>query len=177
VTWVVRHLKFIDESGVHLGLTRLWGRAAPGERVVDAVPSHSGQHSSLLAAIGLTGVEAPWLLDGAVDREAFEVYVKQVLAPTLVPGDSLVMDNLSAHTGAAIQAPITARGAHVEFLPPYSPDFNPIEACWSKIKTILRTVKARTLDELLQVLQPALASITESDALAWFAHCGYPGSS
>ena len=177
MTWVVAHLKFIDESGVHLGLTRLWGRAAPGERVVDAVPSHAGQHWSLLAAIGLTGVEAPWLLDGAVDREAFEVYVKQVLAPTLVPGDIVVMDNLPAHKGAAIQAAITARGAHVEFLPPYSPDFNPIEECWSKIKTILRTVKARTLDELIQALKLAFAAITESDALAWFAHCGYPVNS
>jgi transposase len=172
-TWVVTHLKCIDESGVHLGLTRLWGRAAPGERVVDAVPSHAGQHWTLLAAIGLTGLEAPWLLDGAVDRKAFEVYVKQVLAPTLVPGDIVVMDNLPAHKGTVIQSAITARGARIEFLPPYSPDFNPIEECWSKIKTILRTAKARTLDELLPALKLAFASITERDALAWFAHCGY----
>jgi DDE superfamily endonuclease len=94
---VVTHLNCIDESGGHLGLTRLWGRAAPGERGVEAVPSHARQHWTLLAAIGLTGLEAPWLLDGAVDRKAFEVYVQQVLAPTLVPGDIVVMDNLPAH--------------------------------------------------------------------------------
>jgi transposase len=100
--------------------------------------------------------------------------VKQVLVPTLSPGDVVVLDNLPAHKSAVIQAAITARGARVEFLPSYSPDFNPIEEGWSKIKTILRTVKARTLDELLQALKLALASITERDTLAWFAHCGYP---
>jgi len=174
VDGVLTHLKFIDESGVHLGLTRLFGRATPGERVVDAVPSHSGQHFSLLASIGLTGVQAPWLLEGAVDRDALEVYVKQVLGPTLVPGDIVVMDNLPAHKGSTIQDAIMERGARVEFLPPYSPDFNPIELCWSKIKTILRTAKARTLDELMEALKVAFSSITESDALAWFVHCGYP---
>ena len=103
--------------------------------------------------------------------------MKQVLAPTLIPGDIVVIDNLPAHKGAAIQVAIMARGARVEFLPPYSPDFNPIEEGWSKIKTILRTAKARTLDELIQALKLAFAAITERDALAWSAHCGCPVNS
>jgi len=174
VHWLAEHLKFIDETGIHMGMTRLFGRALPGKRVVDAVPSHSGQHFTLLATIGLTGVFAPWMLEGAVDGAAFEVYVREVLGPTLVPGDIVVMDNLSAHKASAITATITARDARVEFLPPYSSDWNPIEPCWSKIKTVLRTAKARTFDELMAALKTALASITEQDARAWFAYCGYP---
>jgi transposase len=174
VSWLAKHLKFIDETGIHLGMTRLYGRALPGERVVDAVPSHSGQHFTLLATIGLTGVSAPWVLEGAVDGAAFEVYVRDVLGPTLVSGDIVLMDNLSAHKAPAITAVIMAHDARVEFLPPYSSDWNPIEQCWSKIKTVLRTAKSRTFDELIEALKTALASITEQDARAWFAYCGYP---
>ena len=129
MSWLAKHLKFIDETGIHLGMTRLYGRALPGERVVDAVPSHSGQHFTLLATMGLTGVSAPWVLEGAVDGTAFEVYVRDVLGPTLVSGDSVLMDNLSAHKAPAITAVIMARDARVEFLPPYSSDWNPIEQC------------------------------------------------
>jgi transposase len=171
--YALKHLKFIDESGAYLGMTRLFGRAAPGKRVVDATPGHSGEHYTLVSTLSLAGISAPWLLPGAMNSDAFNVYVVQVLAPTLRPGDVVVLDNLSSHKAAGIQAAIEARGAKLLFLPPYSPDLNPIELCWSKIKTILRTAKARTADALLEAFAHALASISSQDPRAWFAHCGY----
>jgi transposase len=170
---LIRRLKFIDESGAHLGLTRLFGRAAPGERVVDASPGHSGPHYTLVAALGWRALEAPWVLKGAMDGTAFAAYVEHVLAPTLRRGDIVVLDNLSAHKGECARQLIEARGARLEYLPPYSPDFNPIELCWSKIKTALRAAKARTFDALVDAVADALCSVTRSDIHAWFAHCGY----
>jgi transposase len=172
-SYAVKHLKFIDESGAHLGLTRLFGRAAPGQRVLEATPGHSGEHYTLVSALSCNGISAPWLLPGAMNSEAFNVYVVQVLVPTLLPGDVVLIDNLSSHKGLSIQAAIEARGARLFFLPPYSPDLNPIELCWSKIKAALRTAKARTGEALLDAFANALASISTHDALAWFAHCGY----
>jgi transposase len=169
----VKHLKYIDESGAHLGMTRLFGRAAPGQRVVDATPGHSGEHYTLVSALSIEGISAPWFLPGAMNSDAFNVYVTQVLVPTLVPGDVVVLDNLSSHKAAQIKEAIEARGARLMFLPPYSPDFNPIELCWSKIKTWLRTAKARTTEALLEAFAQALASISAQDAVAWFACCGY----
>jgi len=171
--YAVQHLKFIDESGAHLGMTRLFGRAAPGQRVVDATPGHSGQHYTLVSTLSLAGVSAPWFLPGAMNSAAFTVYVSQVLAPTLVRGDVVLLDNLSSHKAVAIAAAIEARGATLLFLPPYSPDFNPIELCWSKVKAVLRTARARTAEALLDAFANALASISLHEALAWFAHCGY----
>jgi transposase len=170
---VIQRLKFIDESGANLGLTRLFGRAAPGERVIDASPGHSGPHYTLVATLGWQALEAPWVLKGAMDGRAFEVYVEQVLLPTLQRGDIVVLDNLSAHKGERIRELIEACGAHLEYLPPYSPDFNPIELCWSKIKTALRAAKARTFDALVDAVADALRSVSQSDIRAWFAHCGY----
>lgn len=171
--FVLEHLLFIDESGVNLALTRTHGRAAPGERVVEGVPQNYGSNFTLLAALGLSGLSAPWMLEGSVDTESFQVYLKQVLGPTLRPGDIVVMDNLSVHKVSGLTELLTARGARLEYLPPYSPDLNPIEKCWSKIKTSLRKAKARTVEALEQALKEAFASITDSDARAWFAHCGY----
>ncbi len=170
---LVKRLKFIDESGSHLGLTRLCGRAAPGQRVVEATPGYSGPHYTLVATLGWKEVTAPWILEGAMNGVAFEAYVRSQLLPTLRRGDIVVLDNLSAHTGEIIRQLIEARGARVQFLPPYSSDLNPIELCWSKIKTALRTAKARTFDALLEALAKALRSISLSDIQAWFAHCGY----
>lgn len=167
-------MKVIDETGIHLGLTRLFGRAAPGQRVGEAVPSYSGTHLTLVAALGVTGVSAPWVVEGAVDGAVFEVYLRDVLGPTLGPGDMVVRDNLSVHKVAAVEATLRAYGARLEYLPPYSPDFNPIEPCWSKIKAALRTAKARTVRALLRALKTALLTITAADAQARFAHCGYP---
>jgi transposase len=170
---IAAHLKFIDESGAHLGLTRLFGRAAPGARVVEATPGFSGKHYTIIAALGLTAVTAAWLLEEAMTREAFDVYVTQVLAPTLQVGDVIWIDNLNVHKSDVARQAIEARGARLEFLPPYSPDLNPIEKCWAKVKTVLRRLKARTFDELLEALDMAFQTITPDDAHAWFAHCGY----
>lgn len=167
------HLKFIDESGAHLGLTRLFGRAAPGARVSEATPGYSGKHYTVVAALGLTQVSATWVLEGGMTGDAFELYVKQVLAPTLHPGDVVLIDNLNVHKSEIAQRLVAARGARLEFLPPYAPDLNPIELCWSKVKALLRKRKARTLDELIEALSIAFASITTEDLRAWFAHCGY----
>ena len=170
---VVQRLKFIDETGAHLGLTRLFGRATPGQRVVEATPGYSGPHYTVVAALGRSGVQAPWVFEGAMDGAAFETYVPQVLAPTLRRGDVVLIDNLSAHKSAVARRAIEARGARWVFLPPYSSDLNPIEQCWAKVKEALRTAKARTWDELVQTLGEALRSVTPEDATAWFAHCGY----
>lgn len=166
-------LHFLDEIGAHLGLTRLYGRAAPGKRVVEGTPGYSGPHYTIVAALSLAGVSAPWMLEGAMDGAAFRAYVEHELAPTLQPGDLVIVDNLSAHKDAQARACIEARGAQVVYLPPYSPDFNPIELCWAKVKQALRGAKARTFEELLVALRTALLSVTKAHALAWFAHCGY----
>jgi len=167
------HLKFIDEIGLHLGLTRLYGRAAPGERVTEGTPDYSGPHYTTLAAIGLRGVEAPWIFEGAMTTLAFQTYVEAELAPTLRHGDIVLADNLSAHKSPEAQRLIEARGAQLEFLPPYSSDFNPIELCWSKVKAALRAAKARTFADLLDALASALRSVSRADIQDWFAHCGY----
>jgi len=156
-----------------LNLTREFGRAVPGQRVVEGVPSAYGSNYTLVAVLGLSGVQAPWLLEGALDGETFRVYVEQVLAPVLQPGDILVMDNLRTHKVAGIAELVIARGARVEYLSPYSPDYNPIERCWSKIKTYLRHAKARTYEALEQAIKEALATITEADLRAWVKFCGY----
>jgi transposase len=166
-------LRFLDESGVHLGLTRLFGRAAPGERVVEGTPASSGPHYTVIASLGWGGVQAPWMLEGAMTGAAFETYVEHILAPTLRPKEIVLMDNLSAHKGPKVRALIEARGARLEYLPPYSSDWNPIEECWSKVKTALRAAKARTFEELLDALGDALRAVSPDDAAAWFAHCGY----
>lgn len=170
----ISRLRFIDESGNNLALTRLFGRAAPGQRIAEGVPQNRGENVTMLAAIGLSRVSAPMTVNGAVDGEVFLVYVREVLSPTLSEGEVVVMDNLSAHQVAGVREAIEAKGARLEYLPPYSPDYNPIEKCWSKLKTYLRRVKARTREALEAALKEALLTITEADARAWFAHCGYP---
>jgi transposase len=172
-TTIAEHLKFIDELGAHWGMTRLFGRAAPGQRVVEATSGYSGEHYTVVATLGLKGVTAPWIIEGAMNGIAFETYVEQVLLPTLQPGDLVVMDNLSAHKSAAIRSSIETRGAQLQWLPPYSPDLNPIELCWAKVKTVLRSLKARTFDALVDALADALSTINPADVIAWFAHCGY----
>ena len=165
--------KFLDESSVNTSLTRLYGRAAPGERVVDSAPLPSGPQTTTLAVMGLEGITAPLVLSGAVNGTVFYGYIQYCVAPTLQAGDVLFMDNLSAHRVAGIEYLIRARGAHLIYLPPYSSDFNPIEWAWSKIKTILRRLKARTFPDLIEALRRALLAITPQDAQGWFAHCGY----
>jgi transposase len=169
----VQHFKFLDESSINIDLTRLYGRAAPGERVVDSVPQPSGPQTTTLAVIGWTGISAPLVLSGPVNGTLFYGYVEQCVVPILQPGDILFMDNLSAHKVAGLDALIQARGACLIYLPPYSADFNPIELAWSKVKTVLRRLQARTIPDLIDALKHALQMITSHDIHAWFAHCGY----
>ena len=171
--WLVQHLKWLDEMGSQLNLTRDYGRALPGERVVEGVPSAYGSNYKLLGVLGLDGFEAPWLLEGALNGDLFKHYVAEMLVPTLRPGDILLMDNLPTHKIAGIAALVEARGAQLVYLPPYSPDYNPIERCWSKIKTYLRKAKARTYRALVRAIKEALAMITTADIRAWFEFCGY----
>lgn len=127
----------------------------------------------MVAAVGLDGLHAPFVIEGPVDAEVFSAYVQQLLVPTLRPGDIVVMDNLSPHKAAGIREAIEATGAQLWYLPPYSPDLNPIEQLWSKIKEHLRKIAARTLDSLADAIGRALQTITLDDVLAWFRHCGY----
>jgi transposase len=169
----VAQFKFLDESSVNLSLTRLYGRAAPDQRVVDQVPLPTGPQTTTLAVIGLTGVTAPLMLSGAVNGTVFHDYIAQCVVPTLQPGDVLFMDNLPAHKVDGIEALIEAQDARLIYLPPYSPDFNPIELAWSKVKATLRRFKARTLPDLIEALKQALLAITPQDIQGLFAHCGY----
>jgi transposase len=171
--WLARRLKWLDEMGSQLNLTRDYGRALPGERIYESVPSAYGSNYTLLGVLGLGGIEAPWLIEGALNGELFRLYVSRVLAPTLRAGDILVMDNLPTHKVAGIAESVEARGARLEYLPPYSPDLNPIERCWSKIKTYLRGAKARSYGALSRAIKEALATVSESDIRAWFEFCGY----
>jgi transposase len=169
----LKRLKFVDESGVNLAMTRLFGRAPRGERVVGSAPQNYGSNLTMLASLGVSGLDALMTIQGPTDGEVFRVYVEQVLCPSLVQGDIVVADNLGAHKVAGVREAIERCGARLIYLPPYSPDLSPIEKCWSKIKTFLRAMKARTYEALEEAIEGAIATITESDALAWFAHCGY----
>ena len=164
---------FIDESGVNLALTRLYGRAPRGERVIGAVPQNYGANVTMLAALGSHGVEAVMTIEGATDAEVFRAYVEQVLRPTRHPGDIVLMDNLRAHTAAGIREAIEQTGARLLYLPPYSPDLSPIERCWAKIKTHLRKAQARTREALDTAIAEALLTVTATDAHGWFTCSGY----
>ncbi len=166
-------MKFVDESGCNIAMTRRYGRARRGKRVHDAVPKNFGRNVTILGALSCDGLDAVMTVDGATDAAVFRAYVTQVLVPTLVPQDIVIMDNLSSHKVSGVEEAITATGASLLFLPPYSPDCSPIENCWSKLKTILRQVKARTRDALDDALTYAISQITGSDAKGWFRHCGY----
>jgi transposase len=165
--------KFIDESGVNLALTRWYGRAPRGERALGSVPVNYGANLTMIGAVGVAGLEAVRTVAGATEGAVFLTYVEQVVGPTLHAGDMVVMDNLKAHKVAGIKDAIEARGAQLLSLPPYSPDLSPSEQCWSKLKTVLRAIGARTRRALERALTHALSTLTVSDAVAWFAHCGY----
>lgn len=166
-------LVFIDESGAKTNMTRLYGRAKNGTRAVDNAPSGHWNTTTMISSMRLDGSTACMVVDGSTDTEIFQVYVKHILLPTLKPEDIVVLDNLSAHKNQKTRELIESVGAQVWFLPPYSPDLNPIEKMWSKIKAILRTLKARTKESLINAVAKALDSITASDARGWFKSCGY----
>ena len=168
-----RRLLFIDESGAKTNMTRLYGRAFDGRRVCDAVPHGHWCTTTMVSAIGLNGPKAPFVLGGAMDADAFRIYVERVLAPELQPGDIVVMDNLSSHKDAQARQIIQGAGAVVWDLPPYSPDFNPIEQMWSKVKAFLREAKARTEQGLIRAIGKAFTTIIQDDCVGWFKHAGY----
>lgn len=169
-------LIFVEETGAHLSLTRRYGRAKRGERVVGVVPRNHGPNVTLIAALDQDGLCGELTITGALDGAAFEADVTRVLVPHRWPGDLVILDNLSAHKRTRARMWIEATGAQVVFLPPSSPDFNPIELAFSKLKTRLRQVGARTRADLDQAITAALPTITSQDAHSWFAHCGYHGS-
>lgn len=166
-------LRFLDEAGAKTILTRQYARALGGARSTEAVPRNYGQSTSMIATLGLNGVEAPMLIEGSVDTLVFNAYCEQVLRPTLKIGDVIVLDNLGAHRASRIEEIAASCGAQILWLPPYSPDFSPIELMWSKVKAYLRKVKARTQEELEKAFAEALKTITVRDCLNWFRHCGY----
>ncbi|MBE9103205.1 IS630 family transposase, partial [Vacuolonema iberomarrocanum] len=168
------NLVFIDKTGMHLGLTRLYGRAPLGERLYDSEPpGNGGKNISLIGGMSLDGLIATMSLVGSVNTDVFLVYIQEILIPQLWVGAIVVMDNLPVHHAAVVREAIEAVGATVVFLPPYSPDLSPIELCWSKLKQLLRSAKARTQDALDQALTRIINEcISEDDVLGWFAHCG-----
>jgi transposase len=169
-----QRLIFVDEAGVNTAMTRRYARAPRGERAHDSVPRNYGEQTSLIGALDLRrGLLAMMTVEGAVDTLCFDAYVERVLSPQLRRGDVVVLDNLGAHKASCLERVAEACGAQVLWLPPYSPDYSPIENCWSKIKTALRAVKARTRDELNKALAKAIELVTKADIQGWFTHCGY----
>ena len=154
-------------------MTRLYGRASKGQRCHDKAPDRRWETVTMLSSIRLGGETESVMFEGAVDRAMFEAYMEQILGPSLRPGDIVVMDNLSSHKSQAAQAFVESRLASYLFLPAYSPDLNPIEKMWSKVKQILRSIKARTQEELFDAVAKALNMVTADDAQGWFTSCGY----
>ena len=164
---------WLDETGSHLGYTPTYARAPRGQRAYAVAPRNQGENKTVLASLSLAGVGPTMRFDGPMTTDRFEGYVLHHLAPALRPGQVVVADNLRAHHSERARAAIEARGAHFWHLPPYSPDFNPIEEAFSKVKAFLRRAKARTEDALRTATWDALASITLADIAGWFSHCGY----
>jgi transposase len=168
-----QQLVFVDESGTTIALTRLYGWAPQNRRASGSAPRNHGKNLTLVAALAPDGLHEPWLIEGAMDSETFDWYIRTQLAPTLRPGQVVVLDNLSAHKGGGIREVIEARGCWLLYLPPYSPDFTPIEQAFSKLKAILRGLGARTKEALQEAVRLAIEAISRHDAVAWFAHAGY----
>ena len=164
---------FLDEAGAKTNLTRLRGRALRGQRVVAGSPHGHWQTTTLISSIWLDGSTACMAIEGATDSEVFQAYVRTTLCPALRPWDIVVMDNLSPHKNEGVLGLIEAMGATVAFLPAYSPDLNPIEKMWSKVKQSLRSAEARTVEALTAAVAAALVTLTRQDAINWFASCGY----
>ena len=164
----------VDESATTTAMTRTHGRAPPGERVHGAVPVEHWRVKTLAAAVRLgAGVTAALAYDGPTDAAAFESFARDALAPTLRPGDVVIWDNLQPHKIDAARAAVAARGARVLFLPPYSPDYSPIEPMWSKVKQFLRSAGAREDAALIRAIGDALRTVTPEDVRGYFEHCGY----
>ena len=169
----VSKLIFLDESGINLGMTSLYGRASTNERVIDYVPDVRFDRASIVSTVRLDGTLVPFVFDGTLDAKLFRAYLKKFVVPSLSKGDIVIMDNSSVHKAKGAIDPIINAGATVLFLPRYSPDFNPIELLWSKMKSFLRKAKARTIEALMDSIKEALDYISLKDIESWFKHDGY----
>ena len=163
----------MDECSTNIALTMLYGRAPRGERAYGEAPRNWGKNITLICSLSPEGIGAAMSVEGSTDAAAFETYVEHFLAPTLKDGQIVVMDNLQVHKSLRVSELIEQTGAEVLFLPPYSPDFSPIEEAFSKVKGILRWVGARTREALMEATGKALDAISRRDAVGWFGHCGY----
>jgi transposase len=163
----------VDESGVTTDLIRRYGRSPRGTRLHDHAPCGHWDTTTVIAALRLEGLTAPAVFDGPIDKPSFRAYVEQVLVPTLRPGDVVVLDNLAVHKQPAVHAAIEAVGAHLRFLPPYSPDFNPIEQAFAKLKAFLRAVRPRTFDQVTRLVAIALELFTPTECANFIRHSGY----
>ena len=169
-----RRLVFVDESGFNTSMTRLRARAPRGKRAYGKVPRNRGKNTTLIAAITLEGAMGESMtVEGATDAEAFEAYVEHFLAPSLCEGQLVVLDGLGAHGTEKVRELVQARGADLLFLPSYSPDLNPIEEAFSKVKALVRKVGARMREALVEAIGRASEAVTPEDAASWFAHAGY----
>ena len=166
-------LVFVDEMGTNVSLLPLYAWSRKGQRAFGSAPRNWGKNVTLLASITPGGLGPCLAVEGATTREVFEAYLERVLAPTLRPGQVVVMDNLSAHKGGRVTEIIEARDCQLLYLPPYSPDFNPIEQAFSKIKGLLRRAEARTRESLIEAMGLALSAVSTRDAQGFFGHCGY----
>ena len=170
---MVEHLVFLDESGVNKDLSRLYGRALSSQRAVDHAPLNTPRTATVLSSIRLDGEKAFTTYQGGTTGERFVQYLKETLLPTLRPGDIVVMDNMRSHHVKAVREILEAKGMKVLYLPPYSPDLNPIEKMWSKMKAILRKWKIRCLEQLPDAIERALACVSQLDCLHWFLASNY----
>lgn len=166
-------LVFVDEFGINLAMTRRYARAPVGQRAYGTAPVCYGDNITLVCGVRLRGALAPLMFPGPMTGLAFETYVHRVLAPQIGPGDVVIWDGLGAHRSADARAAIAARGARVLPLPPYSPEFSPVEHCGSKLKTHLRSAAARTFETLVDAVCEAFEDISRNDILGWFTHDGY----
>jgi transposase len=166
-------LVFVDEMGTNTSLSPVYAWAPKGRRAYCSVPRNRGKNTTLLSSMSLCGMGPSLAVDGPIDREVFEAYVEGVLAPTLRVGQVVVMDNLSAHKGERVRKLIEHRGCELLYLPPYSPDLNPIEESFSKVKHILRKLSARGKEALIEAIGRALGTVSTEDVRGFFAHCGY----
>ena len=169
-----RLLVWVDECGTHTSMTRLYARAPRGVRAYGSVPRNRGKNTTLIASMTVEGAMGEAMaVEGSTKAFVFEAYLERFLAPALQEGQIVVMDNLSAHKTDRVRELIEGRGCALWFLPAYSPDLNPIEEAFSKVKALLRKAAARTREALVQAMGAALSSVTPQDAAGWFSHCGY----
>ena len=166
-------LVFVDEMGTNVSLSPIYAWSRKGERAFGSAPRNWGKNVTLLASITAGGLGPCLAVEGSTTREVFEAYLERVLAPSLKPGQTVVMDNLSAHKGGRVKEILEGRGCELLYLPPYSPDFNPIEQAFSKVKGLLRRAEARTREALIEAMGRALDAVSARDARGFFGHCGY----